>query len=361
VTGNLVAWLDDHEPATSPAMIGSKLARLAELGRTEIQVPRGFAVTTAAYRRFWEQSGIDHAVARALAGLRDPQDLTGVETASAAIRKAFDAAPVPGELAAAITDAYEELSSRRMEINLPVAVRSSSAAEDAAAASFAGQFDTYLGLSGADRVLQGVKGCWGSLFSGRALVYWLERGHSPAEDAMAVGILELVHAQASGVAFSVHPVTGKRDRIVIEASFGWGEAIVQGLVTPDHAEVGKLDGRLLAYEVAHKTIASAYDYSAGRVIEVPMPKRLQDVRVLNDEQIAAITKAIRRIEEHYSYSVDVEWVLDRHRQPGEPVTVVQSRPVTVQAAGPNAAPAWDPVGYAAKYAFGGTDKNRSGQ
>lgn len=186
------------------------------------KVPLGFAVTIAACRQFCEQPAIDRAVARALAELRDPRDLTEVEAASVSIRKAFDAAPVPDELGAAIIDAYEELSSRRTDINLPVAVRSSSAAEDAADASFAGQFDTYLGLSGAERVLQGIKGCWGSLFNARALLYRLERGRSPAEDTMAVGILELVHAQSSGVAFSVHPVTGKRDRIVIEASFGWG-------------------------------------------------------------------------------------------------------------------------------------------
>ena len=91
---------------------------------------------------------------------------------------------------------------------------------------------------------------------------------------MAVGVIELIHARASGVAFSVHPVTGKTNRVVIESSWGWGEAVVQGLVTPDHIEVGKADGRVLDYQVATKKVVSAFDYAAGRVIETDMPERL---------------------------------------------------------------------------------------
>jgi pyruvate, water dikinase len=168
---------------------------------------------------------------------------------------------------------------------------------------------------------------------------------------MAVGVIELIHARASGVAFSAHPVTGKTDRVVIETSWGWGEAVVQGLVTPDHAEVGKADGRVLKYQVADKTVVSAFDYAVGRVIETEMPARLVSRRVLDEEQIAAITDAVLAVERHYGYPVDVEWVLDRHRREGEPVCVVQARPVTVAA--PQTAPTeWDPAAMAAKYVFG---------
>ena len=101
-----------------------------------------------------------------------------------------------------------------------------------------------------------MRRCWASLFTARALAYRLRKGISHHDMPIAVGVIELIHARASGVAFSVHPVTGKADRVVIETSWGWGEAIVQGLVDPDHVEVGKSDGRVLRYDVAHKAVVS---------------------------------------------------------------------------------------------------------
>ena len=169
---------------------------------------------------------------------------------------------------------------------------------------------------------------------------------------MAVGVIELIHARASGVAFSAHPVTGKTDRIVIETSWGWGEAVVQGLVTPDHVEVGKADGRILRYQVAAKNVVSNFDYAVGRVVETAMPARLVDRRVLDDEQIAAVVDAVLAVERHYDYPVDVEWVLDRHRREGEPVCVVQARPVTVTGPAAPVATEWNPAAMAAKYVFG---------
>ena len=180
-------------------------------------------------------------------------------------------------------------------------------------------------------MLDAVRACWASLFNTRAVAYRLRAGTHHRDMPMAVGVIELIHARASGVAFSAHPVTGKTDRIVIETSWGWGEAVVQGLVTPDHVEVGKADGRVLKYQVADKTVVSAFDYAVGRVVETEMPARLVSRRVLDEEQIAAITDAVLAVERHYGYPVDVEWVLDRHRREGEPVCVVQARPVTVTA------------------------------
>ena len=237
---------------------------------------------------------------------------------------------------------------------MPVAVRSSATGEDAADACFAGIFDTYLGVSGIERVLDAVRNCWGSLFTGRALAYRLRKGISHHAMPIAVGVIELIHARASGVAFSVHPVTGKSDRIVVETSWGWGEAIVQGLVDPDHVEIGKADGRVLKYDVAHKRMVSAFDFAVGAVTEIDMPAKLADRRVLDEEQVGAIASAVRSIEEHYGYPVDVEWVIGRHRRAGDPVCIVQTRPVTVTAAPEEATPAtYDPVALAQKYLFSG--------
>ena len=274
-----------------------------------------------------------------------------IEAAASAVRAELAGRDLSTDLAAQIGDAYEELSSRCFEINVATAVRSSAIGEDSGTASFAGIFDTYLGVSGPDRVLDAVRPA-GPACSTRAR--WptgCGRARSHRDMPMAVGVIELIHARASGVAFSAHPVTGKTDRIVIETSWGWGEAVVQGLVTPDHIEVGKADGRVLKYQVADKTVVSAFDYAVGRVVETEMPARLVSRRVLDEEQIAAITDAVLAVERHYGYPVDVEWVLDRHRREGEPVCVVQARPVTVTA--PQAAPTdWNPAAMAAKYVFG---------
>ncbi len=361
--GRPLVWLDDLDPATAIEVAGSKVGRLAELRRMGMNVPDGFAVTTDAYRRFCEVTGLDtvideRLVAAAAAGGRDG----AVEEASADIRAAVEAAVMPADIADAVADAYEELSYRCYDLNVPVAVRSSATGEDGTDASFAGQFDTYLGMSGADRVLVALQRCWASLFTARALDYRVSHGLTHTDSPMAVGIIELVHARASGVAFSIHPVTGKRDRMVIEGSWGWGEAVVQGLVTPDHIEVGKSDRRVLRHQVSHKAVVSAFDYERGEVVETVMPKRLQDQPVLDAEQTQAVIDAVLTIEDHYGYPVDVEWVLDRHRRPGDAVYIVQARPETVHsAAGAEpaaangsglAAAVWDPVEYARKYAFG---------
>ena len=347
-----IAWIDEVAPDEAVGICGAKMGRLAELLQAGASLPKGFTVTVGAFRRHWDEAGLDEVADAALGGLGAEAGPAEIEAAAALVRAELAGRDLGADLAAQIGDAYEELSSRCFEINVPTAVRSSAIGEDSGTASFAGIFDTYLGVSGSDRVLDAVRACWASLFNTRAVAYRLRAGTHHRDMPMAVGVIELIHARASGVAFSAHPVTGKTDRMVIETSWGWGEAVVQGLVTPDHIEVGKADGRVLKYQVADKTVVSAFDYAVGRVIETEMPARLVSRRVLDEEQVAAITDAVLAVERHYGYPVDVEWVLDRHRREGEPVCVVQARPVTVTA--PQTAPTdWNPAAMAAKYVFGG--------
>jgi pyruvate, water dikinase len=350
-----IAWLDEVAPEEAVASGGAKMGRLAELLAAGVQVPQGFSVTVEAYRRHCRESGLDPRIDAVLDGLGTEPTDAAVEAASATIRGFFTETPCSEELTARLTEAYEELCLRCVDVNVPVAVRSSATGEDAADASFAGIFDTYLGVSGIERVLDSVRRCWGSLFTARALAYRLRRGISHHDMPIAVGVIELIHARASGVAFSVHPVTGKRDRIVVETSWGWGEAIVQGLVDPDHVEIGKADGRILRYDVARKKVVSAFDFAVGAVTEIEMPAKLADRKVLDDEQVGAIAEAVTAIEEHYGHPVDVEWVIGRHRRAGDPVCIVQTRPVTTTEPEPavSAAPAYDPVALAQKYLFSG--------
>jgi pyruvate,water dikinase len=350
VSGTII-WTDQVDPATASAVAGAKMGRLSELLQAGVCVPAGFSVTIDAYRQHCAQSRLDAVIDTALAGLGDNPGPAPIEQASRTIRAEFEQRPISTALAKDITDAYDDLCLHCVEVNVPTAVRSSATGEDSDDASFAGIFDTYLGVSGPGRILDAVRACWGSLFTERALDYRHRRGISHHEMPIAVGVIELIHARASGVAFSIHPVTGKSDRIVIEGNWGWGEAVVQGLVTPDHIEIGKSDGRVLRYDVASKKIVSAFDYAAGRVVETDMPARLVDRRVLDDEQTAAVAEAVAAIEKHYGFPVDVEWVLDRHRRAGEPICIVQVRPVTaVKVSSPPPA-RWNPVSAATKYAF----------
>ena len=327
------------------------MGRLAEMARDGLSIPLAFAVTIEAFREHVAETGLDHRIDEVLAGV-DVSDGAAVESAAETIRAASRETPMSPELEAEIEEAYDELSDRCSDLNVPVAVRSSATGEDSSDASFAGIFDTYLGISGAQATINAVRDCWASLFTTRAVDYRLKRGISHHDMPMAVGVVELVHARASGVAFSVHPVTGKSDRIVIEANWGWGEAVVQGLVTPDHVEVGKADGRILKHDVSRKDIVSAFDFAAGVVVEIPMPARLRERACLDDEQIGAITAAVLEIEKRYGYPVDVEWVVSRHRRPGEPISIVQSRPVTTAVEESNPA-GYDPMALAQKYIFSG--------
>lgn len=327
---------------------GPKIARLGQLRRLGLRVPDGFAISVDIFRHFFVETGLSARIDALLAAGGSNNTARG--SASDAIQAMIAETVVPAATAAAIGTAYEQLCLDAHQADLPVAVRSSATKEDSATRSLAGQYVTHLGIRGRERVVAAVKSCWASLFSDRALYFSLQHGLSPWDSPMAVGVLSLVNARSAGVAFSIHPVTGNRSRMVIEGSWGWGEAVVQGLVTPDHAELDSEDGRLLDYVVAEKHIISAFDPIKGEVIEQEMPADLRRARVLADDELAALFAAMKVIEGHYGIAVDVEWVVDRSRLPGESLTIVQARPIT--AVGAAAPRRWDPLAYAMKYGMG---------
>ncbi len=321
---DLVIWTDQLDPARAEQVAGAKMGRLAALARAGLRVPDGFTVTVQAWREQFSEPVL-------------AQEMNRLAANPGATRALIAQTLITAGVAEAITAAYADLSLRRLEVNVPTAVRSSAVDEDGARASYAGMLDSYLGVCGTGRVLDAVRRCWASAFAVRAVTYRDRHDDGTAAlstaptmpSPMAVGVLDLVPARASGVAFSAHPVTGSPDRGVIEASWGWGEVLVQGLVTPDHVEVDTEEGRILRYDIAAKTVVSAFDHAAGRVVAVPMPADLVHRRVLDEEEIGAVLDAVRRIEALYRHPVDVEWVLPRDRRPGDRVVVVQARPITV--------------------------------
>ncbi len=347
-----VAWIEAVDEAAS-AWAGPKMARLGELKRIGVCVPDAFVVPVALFHRFFGASDLRSRIEAALASV-SLADETSIAACARSIHQWVMEAPIDAADQLAVEHAYQALAVRSGESTPRVAVRSSATKEDSATASFAGQYTTVLGVSGAEAVVAALKECWASFFASHALDYRLRHEVDHWSSPMAVGVVVLVDAQAAGVAFSAHPVSGKRDRCVVEGSFGWGEAVVQGLVTPDHVELDHANGRVLDYMIGDKRVLSTFDPVVGRVVEVDMPMERRTQRVLSDAAIAGIFEALMRIESHYGVPVDIEWVVDGRVAEGRSaITIVQTRPITTLAAVPVPAASWDPSSYARKYGLTG--------
>ncbi len=311
--GPLVMALDD--PDAVPAMVGGKGASLARLRRAGFRVPPGFHVTTSAYLDFIDRGGLLEPMLAAMSAV-DPSDAATFDAASARIRELFAGQPLPAATAEAISGASAALGE-----DAPVAVRSSATVEDLAGLSAAGQHDTYLNIRDEAAVLDAVKRCWASLWSARAIGYRARYGIGPGEVSIAVVVQRLVLAEAAGVMFTVDPVSGAHDQIVISANWGLGESVVAGEVTPDIAVVDRASGRLLSYQPGGKETMTVADGAGVRATDTPSD--LRSAAVLSPSQAAELARTGVAIEKLYEQPVDIEWALAA----GE-VSVVQARPIT---------------------------------
>ncbi|WP_188190119.1 PEP/pyruvate-binding domain-containing protein [Nonomuraea sp. SYSU D8015] len=285
--------LDDA--AADLATVGGKGASLARLTRAGLPVPGGFHVTTEAYLAF-------------VAAFHDEID-PGDPERTAALFARHD---MPEDLAEEILRAYRALGD-----DVAVAVRSSATAEDLPEMSFAGQQDTYLNIR-ADALLDAVKRCWASLWNARAVAYRDQNGVPHDDVALAVVVQELVDADAAGILFTADPVTGARDATVINASWGLGEAVVGGQVTPDTITVS---GAGVRVEVGDKTVMTVRTPTGTE--ERPVPGELRRRPVLDEAEAAELAALGARVQELYGTPMDVEWV----RRDGA-FAIVQARPIT---------------------------------
>ena len=319
----LVMALDD--PGATSGLVGGKGASLARLARAGFRVPPGFQVTTGAYLDFIGRGGLREPVLAATSGV-DVSDVATFEEAAARVGELFAGQPVPAPTAAAIAEAYACLGD-----DVPVAVRSSATVEDLPGMSAAGQHDTYLNVRGEAAVLDAVKRCWASLWSARAIGYRARRGVEPGEVSIAVVVQRLVPAEAAGVMFTIDPVGGAHDRVVISANWGLGESVVAGDVTPDVAVVDRESGTLVSYQVGSKEMMTVADGAATRATGTPAG--LRSAAVLSPAQAGELARIGLAIEKLYGEPVDVEWALGA----GE-LSVVQARPITTPASRPDTGP-----------------------
>lgn len=304
------------------ARAGGKGANLAALARAGFPVPSGFIITTDAYCAFVQVNDLSSRILE-LARSISPDDLAVLENASAEIRALFERGTLPADVAADITFAYRRLApqlSNRQTTQIPVAVRSSATAEDLPGLAFAGQQDTYLNVSGERAVLDAVKKCWGSLWTARAMAYRARNHIPPDEIALAVVVQEMVPSESSGVAFTANPVTGRRDEIVIDASFGLGEAIVSGQVDPDHYVVALQTWKIKERRLGAKELAIMPTGDQGTA---PVRQDRSHEQALPDEQIVELAKMVWRASEHFGAPQDIEWARVQGR-----LYLLQSRPIT---------------------------------
>jgi len=324
-----ILWFEEVSREDIP-LVGGKNANLGEMLRAKIPVPPGFAVTAHAYYEFITKTGIAEKIYKTIEEtVTDVNNPKQYEEASKGIRKLIESTPMPIEIEKTIKSAYSELDGKSGMSEVFVAVRSSATAEDLPDASFAGQQETFLNVRGADDLVEKTIKCWSSLFTPRAIYYRNQKGFKHEEVLISVGVQKMVNAKAAGVIFTLNPVTGETDQIVIEANWGLGEAVVSGSVTPDDYVLDKNTLKIIDKRIAKKTVEYIRDLKTGKNIHAEVPQDRQEKPCLTDEEINQLAELARNIEKHYGRAQDIEFSIDRDLPFPESVFIVQSRPETV--------------------------------
>jgi pyruvate,water dikinase len=310
-----ILWLEEIRKEDIAA-VGGKGASLGEMSSIGLPVPGGFVVTSYAFRQFLTETGIEQTLFDDLEKL-DVDDNRALEQAAKKAKSAVMKAKMPPEIRDKIKEAYSRLDSGKMV----VAVRSSATAEDLPDASFAGQQETFLNIMGERALLESVQKCWASLYGARAIYYRAKQGFDDRSVNIAVVVQQLVNSEKAGVMFTSHPVTGE-PLTIIEGSWGLGESVVSGSVSPDKYIFDQRTAKVVDRLIAKKSIEIISDGNHGtKTLEVE--KGRQDAPVLTDPEITRLANYGKIAETHYAVPQDVEWGMV-----GDEIYILQSRPIT---------------------------------
>lgn len=302
-------------------LVGGKGANLGEMLKTGLPVPPGFAITVFAYDLFLKENNLDKRIYELLDSIdvRNPVEL---EESSKAIQKMFRISTIPKVVVKEIVSSYSKISGF---LTKPyVAVRSSATAEDMPSTSFAGQQASFLNIKGENNLLNAVRDCWASLFTARSIFYRVQNNIPHRKVKISVIVQKMVQAEASGVIFTVDPIGGEKDRIIVEAVWGLGEMIVQGAVIPDRYIVQKDTFDILAKEVSEQKIQLTK--KGGVTKEVPVSKRKINLPKLSDIEVKNLARMAQKLQEHYFFPQDIEWAKEKGR-----LYIIQTRPITTLA------------------------------
>jgi len=302
-------------------LAGGKGANLGESISIGVRVPPGFVITSRAFKYFVNYNKLADKIFEIIKTSQDEEE------ASTKIKELIMSAKVPEDLERSIMEAYDRLAKLVGKDPL-VAVRSSATAEDIEQASFAGQQDTYLNVS-RESLIEHVKKVWASLYSARAIAYRNAKGIDHTQVSMAVVVQKMVNSRSAGVMFTLNPSNGDPNYIVIESSWGLGEAVVAGKVTPDEVVVRKSDLKIELKRVSRKRIKIVYDPQNKRNVEVSLEGSPEAEEFsLNDNEIIELARMALAIEKHYGRPMDIEWAIDADIKFPDNVFVVQARPET---------------------------------
>lgn len=328
----LIVWFEEVGKHDTP-LVGGKGANLGEMIQAGIPIPYGFIVTVNAYKEFLKENNLNKTISDLLKTVdyRDPRSLSHV---SSEIKKQIINAPVPEHIAKEIISYYSDLIKRaehhyKKTAGLRslfhgdpiVAVRSSATAEDLPSASFAGQQATFLNVKGEANLVEKVKEAWASLFEPRAIFYRHDQHVSHEKVAIAIPVQLMVNSTTSGVMFTVDPISNDKNKIIIEAIFGLGEYIVQGIATPDHYEIDKKNYQVLDRKISTQE-KKLVKKGTANVEVILKPHDGIKPKVTHDEVIE-VAKLGAKIEKHYFFPQDIEWAIEDGK-----VYIVQSRPIT---------------------------------
>lgn len=317
------------------AIAGGKGASLGEMFNAGLPIPPGFVVTAEAFRNFITKTKIDEKIYAALEGL-DVENNTLLQESAKKVQGIVLSTPMPEDIKKSIIEAYDYLcfgdaakaGEKALSLlkagrdSLFVAVRSSATAEDLPTASFAGQQATFLNVKGKEALIEAVQQCWASLYTARAIYYRIKNNFEHSKVLIAVVVQKMVNSDKAGVMFSVNPMTNNEDEIVIEASYGLGEAVVSGAISPDQHIVDKKTEDIKHTKLGRKDWMYTKD-KAGKNIRVNMPQDKIHSQALSSYEIITLAKLAKKIEQHYGKPQDLEYAIE-----GSNIYIVQSRPVT---------------------------------
>ncbi|MCZ7358268.1 MAG: phosphoenolpyruvate synthase [Candidatus Methanoperedens sp.] len=318
MVNDTVVWLEEVGKEDI-AIVGGKGASLGEMLHAELPVPRGFAVTAQAFRRFIDENGVNEELFKSLEVNVD--DAAILREAEKNAKKIIMGAKIPPDIEKTIRARYRELCKREGS-EVFVAVRSSATAEDLPDASFAGQQDTFLNIKGETNVVEAVKKCWASLYGARAIYYRVKQGFDHRKVNLCAVIQLMVDAEKAGVMFSSHPSTGE-PLTIIEGAWGLGESVVSGSVSPDYYVIDKVNKKILERKIAIKNIMHIRDPRTDKTVELPVPEEKKNAKVLDDDEILKLVELGDVVEDLYGIPQDVEWAIKNKE-----IYMLQSRPIT---------------------------------
>jgi len=330
-----IAWLKDLSKNSIPE-VGGKGANLGEMFNSNFPIPNAFAVTAQAYKYFLDSTGIQEKIEKFLSNL-NVEDTKSLEEASEKIQDLILSVKIPEDLRKEILEAYSHLDIHNELIDKAtaalhfikagrdapfVAVRSSATAEDLPEASFAGQQETFLNVKGTEQILQAIHECWASLYTARAIYYREKNNFEHSKVLIAVIVQKMVNSTKAGVMFTINPSTNEEE-VVIEASYGLGDAVVSGSVSPDQYRVDKTNLKVKDIKINKKEWYLYRDPNTGRTAKRFLNEERANSQVLTESEIRKLATIAMHIEDHYKKPQDIEFAIEDNM-----VYIVQTRPIT---------------------------------